>query len=131
MKNELKINQLSSAAFAWYQEYLNAVDSVDTERYGQFLADDCEFQFGNNPIVKGKQAILEGLKKFWATYDSEEHILHGITGQDNYFALEATNVYQRKDGKKVSIPAVAITERNDQGLAKSIRVFIDIAPLYA
>lgn len=131
MKDELKINQLSPEAFAWYQQYLDAVDSVDAERYGQFLTDDCEFQFGNNPVVKGKQAILEGLKQFWAAYDGEEHILHSIMGRDNYFALEATNIYQRKDGKKVSIPAVAVTERNDEGLAKSIRVFIDIAPLYA
>ena len=128
---QLKINQLSAEAFAWYQEYLEAVDSVDIKRYGEFLADDCEFQFGNNPVVKGKSNILEGLAQFWQSYDGEEHVYHNIFGTDDCFALEATNVFKRHDGTTVSVPAVAVTERNEEGLAKSIRVFIDIAPLYA
>jgi ketosteroid isomerase-like protein len=131
MQNELKINQLSPAAFQWYQEYLAAIDATDIEKYGTFLAEDCEFQFGNQPIVKGKTAILAGLKYFWSTYDGEEHVLQSILGNDHCFALEALNIYQRKDGKKVTCPAVAITERNEAGLATSVRVFIDIAPLYA
>jgi hypothetical protein len=44
MKNELKINQLSEEAFEWYQLYLQAIDATDTEKYGEFLAEDCEFQ---------------------------------------------------------------------------------------
>jgi ketosteroid isomerase-like protein len=131
MKNEIKINQLSEAAFEWYQRYLQAIDATNIEKYGEFLAEDCEFQFGNQPKVKGKEAILEGLKQFWQTYDGEEHILQNILGNDRCFALEAINIYNRKDGSKVGCPAVAITERNDEGLAFSIRVFIDIAPLYA
>jgi ketosteroid isomerase-like protein len=131
MKNELKINQISNESFEWYQVYLKAVDSTDAQKYGEFLAEDCEFQFGNQPKIRGKKAILEGLKKFWETYDGEEHILQNILGNDKCFALEALNIYNRKDGTKVTCPAVAITERNDEGLVTSIRVFIDIAPLYA
>lgn len=131
MKNELKINQISEEAFAWYMKYLEAVDSTDAEKYGEFLAEDCVFEFGNQPAVKGKENILNGLRYFWSTYDGEEHILLNILGNDQCFALEALNIYNRKDGKKVTCPAVAITERNEKGLAKSIRVFIDIAPLYA
>lgn len=131
MKNELKINEISEEAFDWYQKYLETVDNRDIEAFGKFLADDSEFQFGNQPIVKGKKAIVEGLKKFWEIYEGEEHILHNILGSDNCFALEADNVFHRKDGKTVSIPAVAITERNKAGLVTSFRVFIDIAPLTA
>lgn len=131
MKDELKINQLSPQAYEWYLSYLKAVDATDAEAYGKFLAEDCIFQFGNNPVVNGKKAILEGLEKFWASYDGEEHILQNILGNDECFALEAINVYKRKDGKKVSVPAVAITQRNEEGLVTSFRVFIDIAPLYA
>lgn len=131
MKNELKINQLSPETFWWYQEYLAAVDSTDLEKYGAFLAEDCEFQFGNQPKVKGKTAILEGLKQFWSSYDGEEHVLLNILGTDRCFALEALNIYKRKDGRKVTCPAVAVTERDEAGLVTSVRVFIDIAPLYS
>lgn len=129
--NQLKINQLSKEAFEWYLDYLAAVDHVDAERYGEFLADDCEFQFGNQPVVKGRRNIIEGLKQFWSTYNGEEHVLLNILGDDRCFALEALNIYNRKDGRKVTCPAVAITERDEDGLVTSVRVFIDIAPLYA
>lgn len=131
MKNELKINQLSSAAFEWYRNYLAAVDNRDIEKFAEFLAEDSEFQFGNQPKVLGKSNIVEGLKKFWETYDGEEHVLQNILGNDNCFALEALNIFNRKDGTKVTCPAVAITTRNEAGLVTSFRVFIDIAPLYA
>jgi ketosteroid isomerase-like protein len=131
VKNQLKINQLSEEGFEWYLQYLRAVDETDAEKFGAFLAEDCEFQFGNQTKVNGKTAIVEGLKQFWKTYDGEEHVLQNILGNDRCFALEALNIYQRKDGKKVTCPAVAITERNDAGLVTSFRVFIDIAPLYA
>jgi ketosteroid isomerase-like protein len=110
---------------------LQTVDDTDAEKFAEFLAEDCEFQFGNQPKVTGKQNIVEGLIKFWATYDGEEHVLQNILGNDRCFALEALNVYKRKDGKQVTCPAVAITERGEDGLVTSFRVFIDIAPLYA
>ena len=131
MKNELRINQLSPDAFTWYLAYLGSVDEQDADAFAAFLADDATFQFGNQPPVQGKQAIIDGLKQFWTTYNGEEHILHTILGTDRCFALEATNVFNRWDGKQVALPAVAITERNEHGLVTSFRVFIDIAPLYA
>ena len=131
MKDKLKINQISPEVFEWYKKYLTAVDTRDADGFGEFLDENAEFQFGNQPKVTGKKAIVEGLKKFWATYEGDEHILYNILGSDDCFALEADNIYTRKDGKKVTCPAVAITERNNKGLVTSFRVFIDIAPLYA
>jgi len=131
MKDDLRINQLSPDAFTWYLAYLQSVDEQDADAFAAFLADDATFQFGNQPPVQGKQAIVAGLKQFWTTYNGEEHILHTILGTDHCFALEATNVFNRLDGKQVALPAVAITEWNEHGLVTSFRVFIDIAPLYA
>lgn len=131
MKNQLQINQLSPEAFAWYEAYLRSIDEGDLEAYGQFLAPDCEFQFGNQPPVVGRDAILAGLKEFWKGYNGEEHVLLNILGDDSCFALEALNVFHRHDGQDVTIPAVAITRRNEAGLVESFRVFLDITPLYA
>ncbi len=68
MKNELRINQLSPDAFTWYLAYLRSVDEQDADAFAAFLADDATFQFGNQPPVQGKQAIIDGLKQFWTTY---------------------------------------------------------------
>ena len=129
--DELKVNQLSPSSYEWYLNYLNAMDKLDIDAYATFLAEDCEMQFCNNPIVKGKQKIVESLAAFWATIDSDEHNLQNIYGDDQNFVLEAFNTFKRKDNKSVTIPAVAITEKNDAGLVTSVRLFMDISTLFA
>ena len=129
--DELKVNQLSPKAYEWYLAYLNAMDKLDIDAYAAYLAEDCELQFGNNPIVKGKSKAVEALKAFWATIDEDEHNIQNIFGNDNNFVLEAFNTFKRKDGKEITVPAVAITEKNSQGLVTSVRLFMDVAPIFA
>lgn len=129
--DELKVNQLSPEAYKWYLAYLNAMDTLDIDAYAAYLAEDCEMQFGNNAIVKGKHNVVEGLKAFWTTIDGDEHNLQNIFGNDNNFVLEALNTFKRKDGKTVTVPAVAITEKNSEGLVTSVRLFMDVAPIFA
>jgi hypothetical protein len=43
---------------------------------------------------------------------------------------EANVEYLRKDGKTVTIPAVTVLERNGD-LVKSLRIYFDVAPVYA
>jgi ketosteroid isomerase-like protein len=128
--DELKVNQLSPKAYEWYLAYLTAMDNLDIDAYAAFLAEDCEMQFGNTPIVKGKKNIVEALTAFWATVEGDEHNLQNIFGNDNNFVLEALNTFKRKDGKTVTIPAVAITEKNLEGLVTSVRLFMDVAPIF-
>lgn len=129
--DQLKMNQLSPEAYTWYLAYLNAMDQLDIASYASFLADDCEMQFGNNATIKGKKDVVEGLKAFWATIDGDDHNLQNIFGDDRNFVLEALNTFKRKDGKTVTIPAVAITERNLEGLVTSVRLFMDVTPIFA
>ena len=44
--------------------------------------------------------------------------------------LEAKVDYLRKDGKTVTIPVVTVLERNGD-LVKSLRIYFDVAPVYA
>ena len=37
--NNLRINQLSDAAYQWYLSYLKALDAKDIQAYGAFLAE--------------------------------------------------------------------------------------------
>jgi ketosteroid isomerase-like protein len=129
--DELKVNQLSPSAYEWYLTYLNAMDKLDIDAYATFLAEDCEMQFGNNPLVKGKHKIVESLTAFWATIDSDEHNLQNIYGDDRNFVLEAFNTFKRKDNTSVTVPAVAITEKNEEGLVTSVRLFMDISTLFS
>ncbi|KOP24592.1 hypothetical protein AMR41_20020 [Hapalosiphon sp. MRB220] len=128
--DKLRINQLSPKTYEWYLAYLQAIDTKNIEVYGSFLADDCVMQSNNNSPVRGKAAILQGLSDYWTTFDSLEHDLLNIYGSDSSFVLEALNYYKRNDGKVVTVPAVAITDRNSALSVTSIRLYTDTTPLF-
>lgn len=127
----VKTNQLSTAAYEWLQQKYSSVDSTNLEGYASFLADDCVLQFGNNPLEHGKEAILTGISHFWSSIKGLDHSFQNIFGSDHAFAAEANIDYMRLDGRVVTIPCVTVIERNDAGLATSIRIFIDVAPIFA
>lgn len=62
MKTEnLRINQLSPETYEWYLKYLEALDTLDIEAYGKFLAQDCSVQSNNTPPMEGKEVVMQGL----------------------------------------------------------------------
>lgn len=126
----LQIRQISSEAFEWYRQYLECIDAKNIKSFGHFLSDDCVMVQNNQPQVRGKQQILEQLADYWQTFRSLTHELLNIYGQDNSFALEAWNHYVRLGGKKVSIRAVALTDRNYEGLVTSFYFYTDVSPVF-
>ena len=129
--DNLRINQLSDTAYQWYVSYLEALDAKNVDAYGAFLADDCVMQQNNAAPVEGKAAILTGLSQYWSTFGNLEHDLLNIYGTDTAFMLEALNYYTRKDGKPVTLRAVALTDRSEAGLVTSFRFYTDTSPLFA
>ena len=129
--DKLRFNSLSAEAYQWYLSYLEALDAKDVDAYGAFLADDCVMQQNNAEPVEGKAAILAGLAQYWNTFGTLEHELLNIYGTDSAFMLEALNDYTRKDGKPVTLRAVALTDRNEAGQVVSFRFYTDTAPLFA
>lgn len=131
MKTErLRINQLSAEVYNWYLDYLSALDAKEIERYGSFLADDCMLVMNNADPVQGKDAILAGLSQYWQSFGDLEHDLLNIYGTDQHFMLEALNHCTTIDGRVVSLRAVALTDRNQQGKITSVRLYTDTAPLF-
>ncbi|OEK00190.1 hypothetical protein BFP97_01080 [Roseivirga sp. 4D4] len=131
MKTEnLRINQLSAPVFERYLAYLEAMDNKDIETYGAFLADDVEMTFNNNPFGQGKEVILEGLRKYWQSFATIEHDLINVYGSDKNYVLEAINYYKRHDRKRVTVKAVAFTDINEEGKVRSVRLYMDTAPVF-
>ncbi len=126
----LKTNQLSATAYETYLAYLKAMDNKDVETYGTFLADDVEISFNNDSFGKGKEPILQGLAKYWQSFASIEHDLLNIYGTDKNYVLEALNHYKRHDGKAATVRAVAFTDLNENGKVKSVRLYMDMNPVF-
>ncbi len=128
--SNLRINQLSDDAYNAYLRYLSVLDEKDINAYAGFLADDVYIQFGNAPAIEGKKAVVEMLGGYWQSFKTLEHDLLNIYGTDKTYVLEALNYYERHDGRKVTVRAVAFTDKNDDGLVASVRIFGDTSPLF-
>ena len=128
--HRLKQQMISADAFQWLQNKYLAVDSRNHNEYAKYLSDDCALQFGNNPLAVGENALLQGIDNFWDSIHGLNHNFINVLGTDNCLVLEAVIDYTRVDNKVVQTPCVTIIERNDEGLAKSIRIFIDTTPVY-
>jgi hypothetical protein len=129
--SQLRINQLSPEAYTWYLRYLESIDARDIQAYGPFLAENCVMRINNLPPVSGRLSILEGLTQYWQSFASVEHDLLNIYGTDSCFMLEALNHYVRRDGKPVTIYAVALTDRDRSGLVTSVRLYTDMSSLFS
>jgi ketosteroid isomerase-like protein len=127
----LRINQLSDDSSDWYLgQYLAAMDALDIERYASFLAEEVSVAFNNAPTVVGKPAVIAMLAGYWQSFAVIEHEPLNIYGTDERFMLEALNHYVRHDGRKVTTRAVALTDRNQQGLVTSVRIYADASPVF-
>ena len=89
--DSLRVNALSSDAYQWYLEYLDALDNQDIDRYGEFLADSVVLQQNDDDPVSGKETVLAGLGAYWQSFGALEHDLLNIYGSDDAFVLEALN----------------------------------------
>ena len=126
----LKKQVMSPEAFQWLQNKYLAVDSRSHTEYAKYLSDDCVLQFGNNPLAVGEDALLQGIDNFWDSIHGLNHNFINVLGTDDCIVLEAVIDYTRTDDKVVQTPCVTIIERNGNGLANSIRIFIDTTPVY-
>ena len=129
--DKLRINQLSEKTFQWYLGYLNAIDERDIESYKDYLSDDCTMQINNDPPVSGKDQIITHLASLWTLYKEDTHDLLNIYVTDSSFSSEIINHFVLEDGKEIPINAVACTDRNEEGLLTSVRLYADFSPLFS
>ena len=85
----------------------------------------------NEEPVAGKEAVTAGLAAYWQSFGSLEHEPLNIYGSDDSFVLEALNHYTTADGREVTLRAVAFTDRDEDGLVRSVRLYSDTSPLFA
>lgn len=81
-----------------------------------------------NWLTSKYQAVDSMNAEAYRTFLSEDCELQ--FGNYHLIAAEALIDYVRKDGKMVTVPCVTLIERNEDGLASSVRIFIDVAPVF-
>jgi hypothetical protein len=114
----------------WFSDLYASVDAMRLDDFIAGLSPDVEVVVGNNPVMKGRQAVKEGIGHFWSTIDGLKHRLVNVVEGQGLTFLEAKVDYRRKDGREVTVPVVTVLERKGE-LVSSLRIYFDVAPVYA
>jgi hypothetical protein len=114
----------------WFSDLYANVDAMRLDAFVAGLSPDVEVVVGNNPAMKGREAVKQGIGHFWSTIAGLKHHFVNVVEEQGLTVLEAKVDYQRKDGREVTVPVVTVLERNGE-LVKSMRIYLDVAPVYA
>ena len=113
-------------------DYYADVDAMRLEAFVERHSDDAVVAFGNNPPAVGKEAIGAAIGGFWSMIGGLRHErrnLWFVNGGDTA-VLEVLTHYTTKGGAEVTVPCVSLLDRNADGKVTSLRVYIDLAPLF-
>jgi hypothetical protein len=114
----------------WFSDIYRAIDGMQMEGFVSGLSPDVELVFANNPPLRGVEAVRQGIGGFWGSIDGLKHTLVNVIESDAHTVLELRVDYLRKDGRTVSVPCVTMLNR-DAELIRSMRIHIDLTPVYA
>ena len=114
----------------WFSDLYANVDAMRLDAFVAGLTTDVEVVVGNNPAMNGRQAVQDGIGHFWSTIQGLKHNFINVVEGQGLTVLELKVDYLRKDGRQVTIPVVSVLERQGE-LVKSLRIYFDVAPVYA
>jgi ketosteroid isomerase-like protein len=116
----------------WIDDYYADVDAMRLEPFVERHSDDAAVVFGNNPPAVGKEAIRAAIGGFWSMIGGMRHERRNLwfVNDGATAVLEVVTHYTTKGGANVPVPCVSLLDRNADGKVTSLRVYIDLAPLF-
>ena len=84
----------------WFSDLYSSIDAMRLDDFAAGLAPDVEVVVGNNPPMRGRQAVKEGIGHFWSSIQGLKHNFVNVAESQGLTFLEAKVDYLRKDGKR-------------------------------
>jgi hypothetical protein len=113
----------------WLESIGKSIDSLDADRFAEFLTDDCLFRFGNQPDVTGKIPTRDYVAAFFKMIGGCEHSVIDFWTKENSVVWQGEVLYTRLDGKKVNVRFTNIFALKDN-LIREYLIYIDNTPLF-
>lgn len=125
----IRTNQLTDAAFEWYARYLESFEARNLDAYLSFLAVDCVVQSNSRVPYYGHDGLREALERYFDAFKVVHEPIN-IYGRDDQFGTEMLTHFKPKGASEpILIPSVSFYDRKRNGLLRSIRHYVDDAPL--
>lgn len=116
---------------ALIQRVFDAGEAMDVQRFSRRFTDDCHYQFGNEPIVRGRDGIVnaQSIGAFNQTVRSIKHHVERTWELGDLLIVEMKVTYVRNDGKSFTLPACDLVWFAGE-LVQDMRIFMDISPVF-
>lgn len=131
IQSSLRVNQLSSAGLDWLSRYLSEVEKRNLADVVEFFRDDAVTQVNDGLPLHTKSAVKCLLQRYFENFAEVEHEVLTTFGTDAQFAAEMLCHYTpAASGKRITLPATAIYERDRDGLIVSMRIYISATGMF-
>jgi ketosteroid isomerase-like protein len=114
----------------WLTSLFGAIDAADASGFCAYLTEDAVFRFGNAPPVRGRSAIEDVVRQFFASIRRSRHQLGRVWPAADAIVLEGFVTYTRLDGTEITLPFADTLVLRGERIAEYV-IYIDISPLYA
>jgi ketosteroid isomerase-like protein len=114
----------------WAESLFNTIDSMDTDKFCEFLTDDATFRFGNAETVEGKGRIREMIAGFFGSINGLSHTVSDMLEQDSSLVCRGEVTYTRKDGSELKVPYSNFYLLDGDKVA-DYQIYVDASQLYA
>ena len=127
----LRINQISPAGVDWLLRYLSEVETRNLESAIAFFDDDAIVQINDGMPLQSAIAFRGLFQRYFANFSQVEHEVLNAYGVDQHFVAEMLCHYTpAASGKRITMPATAIYERNHDGRIASMRIYIGFLGMF-
>ena len=114
---------------AMVKDIFNSIDTKNTQDFIGFMTEDCVFQFGNAPAIKGKSEIEKNIDVFFGSIEGISHSLIESWQTENSLICHGSVTYTRLDKSKLTVPFANILYLKD-GLISQYLIYVNNSELY-
>ncbi|KAH6955944.1 hypothetical protein BKA56DRAFT_624805 [Ilyonectria sp. MPI-CAGE-AT-0026] len=121
----------SKATLSFLTEYYDAIEANDRERIARYYTDDIALTFANNPIIHGRETLLDTFTQILDRVQSLHHdVLNAYEEDDGVLIVETMGTWNLKDERHISVRAIDIFTAIEGCFAKHVMV-VDNGPLFS
>ena len=114
----------------WIKHIFSAIDEKNTEKFMQFLDEECSFRFANIPPVNGQEAIQQFIDGFFSSIDGLKHEILEFWPIPGGLVCHGNVTYTRHNQSELSVPFPNIFKLNNDKV-RDYLIFADTSLLYA
>jgi ketosteroid isomerase-like protein len=114
----------------WWNSLLATIDGKHAHDFAQFLTQDGEFRFGNQPSVHGREHVEAYVAAFFGMIGSSRHELERTWRDGDTRVCEGRVTYTRLDGSQLTVPFANVFYLRGDEIARYL-IFIDNGALFA